>query len=495
MNITTRVCIIGAGISGLKTAHTLLTTPKTSFKSEDVVIVEAQDRVGGRIKTDTTSSKIGATYDLGAAWFHDALTNSVLRDSINNGSFQPETDGYFDDKATAYYAMEVEGKIDAENFKLEQIIDDIETFIEIHYSSLDTDDMLLKDVVSLYMDEQRRFLTSEQKQFCSRMMRYMELWYGIDHEKISGKYSVMSHQGRNLYNKKGYWSLVENLLGALDCKILTSKPVKTITRKSSKNDPYHTVKTTDGSMISAEYLVVTVPHSVLALEEMHDYGIQWVPRLPKPMYESFQSIHFGSLGKVVLEFDHVWWEISQDRIVVLANDLSKSDKSKNDLPSSDLSDTIPKPFDYPIYVVNYARIHPGKDSLVVLTQSPVTEFLEANPQLAWSYLRPMLQKLLHNVPTNLGPCSIPDPINTFVTDWTQNPYIRGSYCALHVGDDPIDEIVQLSGEHDVCGLGSTSTVRFAGEHTASDGAGCVHGAYDSGDRSAKWIINHSKQEL
>lgn len=480
MSSTYKVCVIGAGVSGLKAAHTLLNSQNSCLSPDDIVIVEAQDRIGGRIKTDTTLSKLGVSYDLGAAWFHDTLTNSVLRDSIINGLFDPRTDGYFDDKTTAHYAQEHKGKLDSDELKLVQVLEDIETFIEIHFASLDSEDMLLKDIVALYVESQKLYVTPEQKNYCSRMIRYMELWYGIDYTRISGKYLVMSHQGRNLYNKKGYGYLIDNLCKEIHCKIHTNFPVKVIHRKIDKIDTQHRIETADGMIITADYLIVTVPHSILSLDATHEQGLKWEPPLPKPMSEAFLSIHFGSLGKVILEFNSIWWDESQERILILANS-EKRDNSK--------SYFLPKPFEYPIYVVNYSRIVPGTSSLVVLTQSPVTEFLERNPGAAWNYMKPMLQTLL------LDDKTIPDPINVIVTDWLQNPYVRGSYCALFVNDDPIDEIVQLSGEHDLCGLGSESTIRFAGEHTVSDGAGCVHGAYDSGERAAKWILSNMKTKF
>jgi monoamine oxidase len=54
------VCILGAGISGLKTALTLTRAGYT------VCVVEARDRVGGR--TLTHAYKGGGTFDLGGQW-------------------------------------------------------------------------------------------------------------------------------------------------------------------------------------------------------------------------------------------------------------------------------------------------------------------------------------------------------------------------------------------------------------------------------------------
>lgn len=463
--ITTKVLVVGAGVSGLKAAHTLL--HGTDLAPSDVVVVEAQNRVGGRVYTDSSRSKLGLKYDFGAAWFHDALTNTVLYDSIADGTFNVEQDGYFDDKEMALYARENSGTIDVDELKLNRIVEDIERFIEIHYSSsLDVPDESLDDMVQKYIEKYGIFMTEKQKQYCARMLRYMELWYGIPLSKISGKHAVMNHQGRNLYNKKGYGFVVEKLRARLLCEVLLGQQVREIHRNVKNGPQNHSVVTVLGLTIHADYLVVTVPHSVLELDSDHPYGILWSPVLPRPLVESLQTMHFGALGKVILEFDHIWWDNTQDRMEVLADPVIILE--------------IPQLFQYPIYIVNYGRVHPGAASLVILIQSPVTEYLEANPDKAWDYMKPMLDKIKVQ--------AMPDPINVLVTDWTQNPYARGSYSSVYVNDDPSDQVIQLLGEHDFCGLGAASTIRFAGEHTISDGAGCVHGAYNSGTRAAQWIL-------
>lgn len=464
---TTKVCIVGAGVSGLQTARTLIHGSELS--SDDVIVLEAQNRVGGRILTDSSSSKLGLKYDLGAAWFHDALTNTVLHESIADGSFAVEEDGYFDDKDVAYYSSESHGLIDSTGLKLNRIVEDIERFIELYYSeSSDVPDVSLDEMVEKYVTKYGVFLTDTQKKYCGRILRYMELWYGIPLSKMSGKYAVMSHQGRNLYNKKGYGFVIDKLSSQINCPIFLGEQVREV-RRDVKNGPKnHTVVTAAGTVVHADYLVVTVPQSVLELSAEHEYGIKWSPVLPNALTESFRGMHFGALGKVILEFDNIWWDNTQDRIQVLADHMLVKESD------------VPQPFQYPIYIVNYGRVHQGAASLVILIQSPVTDYLEAQPHKAWEYMKPMLETIKVS--------EITEPINVLVTDWTQNPYIRGSYTSLYVGDDPSDLEIQLSGEHDLCGLGSGSTIRFAGEHTIGDGAGCVHGAYNSGTRAGEWIL-------
>jgi len=45
------IVIVGAGISGLQAAHTLLKHP--AAKSFDVTVLEASDRIGGRVHTES----------------------------------------------------------------------------------------------------------------------------------------------------------------------------------------------------------------------------------------------------------------------------------------------------------------------------------------------------------------------------------------------------------------------------------------------------------
>src|SRR5262249_19647610 len=60
--VTTDVCVIGAGMAGVTAARDL------ERGGYDVVVLEARDRVGGRIHTDT--EWCGAPVELGAEFIH-----------------------------------------------------------------------------------------------------------------------------------------------------------------------------------------------------------------------------------------------------------------------------------------------------------------------------------------------------------------------------------------------------------------------------------------
>jgi monoamine oxidase len=62
MSKKNKVLIIGAGISGLAAAKNL------NDSGYDVTILEAKDRIGGRLYTDRS---LGVPLEVGANWIHD----------------------------------------------------------------------------------------------------------------------------------------------------------------------------------------------------------------------------------------------------------------------------------------------------------------------------------------------------------------------------------------------------------------------------------------
>lgn len=460
------VCIIGAGISGIRTAHALIAG---GVPSQSIVVLEAQNRLGGRIHTDRARSKLGAAYDLGAAWFHDLLTNNVIDHLRETGAWQ-DADAVFDDGDPEYYAQEAEGPLDVAGLRLNRVVEEMERWIDIMFRDLlDAPDMSLAQAAQRYVATRSNMLTAPQKQYCARMVRALELWHGALHEVISARHAFLDYDGRHLFNRAGYDRLVLQL--AEGVRVELGEAVHLIERdKNATLAPHtnrrHVVHSTHRT-VSADYVVVAVPHSILALAPDHPHALRWDPPLPRAMADLFGALHFDALGKVILEFSAVWWP-DRDLFEVMA-----------DCPDGAAFLDEPAPFQYPISISNYAR-H-GVPALVVQVQSPVTEYLESAPARAWPFLKPMVCKI--------GRGNVPDPINVIVTDWTLNPYIRGSYNTVHVGDDPYDLLLHVSGENTSCGLGPL-TVRFAGDHTVGDGNGCVHGAFDSGARAAAWILDH-----
>ena len=73
-----KVIVIGAGISGLSAANLL------SKHGANVLVIEAKDYIGGRIKTDWS---LGAPFEFGAGWIHGPSNSNPIKNLADkNGS-------------------------------------------------------------------------------------------------------------------------------------------------------------------------------------------------------------------------------------------------------------------------------------------------------------------------------------------------------------------------------------------------------------------------
>ena len=80
------VIVIGAGISGLVAASTLVQ------KGANVIILEAKNYIGGRIRTDRS---LGTPFEYGAGWIHGPSKDNPIRnlaDSSNSSLFVTDDD-------------------------------------------------------------------------------------------------------------------------------------------------------------------------------------------------------------------------------------------------------------------------------------------------------------------------------------------------------------------------------------------------------------------
>lgn len=478
-----KIAIIGGGIAGLAAAEML------SKHGQDYALYEARERLGGRIKTN----RDGLTpYDMGASWAHDTLSNPLfdtVLDLIDKTGKDP-FNLYYDDQEPLYFGKREGPKFFSRN-KIAQVTKELEKFIELNYfEEIDKKDVTLREIITQYMEKQKRLLTKEQVLYAPQLARHLELWHGIGWDQMSSKFGLVDNVGRNCMFMNGYDELLKIIYSKLDTKRIFKEHIVTKIDRTKKP-----VKITfsNGHVVSADWVICTVPQSILQLQKDEVGGIEWFPQFPPRIKDSFSNMGWGKLGKVIFEFETPWWKHHDfDRFVALADPDSHFSKiweaveAKGPFPTFDGNDdtsVLPKPWDFPVLILNYYKTA-KVPALLCFTQGPLTEYLERNPVEAWSYMRPILSRLLENDldsdTKNKNLEDIPDPIKTIVSDWTVDPFSRGSYAACRPGDDPTDLVIQLEK-----GLGN---VRFAGEHTILDGAGAVHGAWMSGQRESNYIL-------
>ncbi|ODV61574.1 polyamine oxidase [Ascoidea rubescens DSM 1968] len=498
-SIKRSVVIIGAGIAGLQAASELYHNGV-----KDVIILEARNRIGGRLLTMNSSSLIDpstnkpVTYDLGATWFHDTLQNPLFDEYVIN---RKKIDIYYDDSFIKIFNSK--GEI-PDSWKLPQVKNEIEKFMELeNFNDIDYEDKSLFNSCIDYLYKQKSVLTKEQITYTPELLRYLELWHGLDWKRLSSKFAIISADGRNAYNLNGYQDIIQDIISDLPNDTIQTN---IIIKKIQKVDQNRKVRvlTNNNIEIIADYVIVTIPQSLLSLSETNETGaISFSPPLPPYIEKPLSRMHFGSLGKVIIEFnsiEDIFWDKETDRFLVIADpdpkikEFSKEVQSANEKKSNfvikpdyevedyDLyKNKIPKQWEYPINISNGYTIKKSP-FLLCITQSPLTEFLEAAPlDVVWEYLKPMIYVLAEKNPNITSIDKLPTPVQIRKTFWSQDPFARGSYAGCFAGDDPTDLIIGLTK-----GFGH---VRFAGEHTIMEGAGCVHGAWLSGKREANYILS------
>ncbi|SCU89242.1 LANO_0D04280g1_1 [Lachancea nothofagi CBS 11611] len=496
--IEKQVVVIGAGISGLKTASELY-----AKGCKSCVVLEARDRIGGRLYTAPGYNN--NKYDLGASWHHDTLVNGLFLEEV--GLPKEERAAFvFDDDAMIVFDKE-RGRVDQDpEMALEVLMEELLKFNQLQYfEDLDVKDVNYFETIVKYLYERRDLLTDEQIQYLPQVARFMESWHGIDWKTQSSKCLEIAHQGRNAF-VLNYDTIVKRVGSAIPQEwIKMETEVSEIDSEGKKV----VVTTKTGEKYACDYVVVTIPQSILAHSlkpEPRKGRIEFNPPLASGIQDAFKKTHYGSLGKVVFEFKDCCWSRKRSRVLSLGS--STPDITAKVRDADDLASLVEKlnldtqynfkngeSWDFPLFFVNLAK-HTDIPSLILLMADPLTAYIESLPdkEKLYEYFEPILTKVLQAldctepIVKDFDDKSTSDGIsspvlkNIMTTKWTLDEYALGAYSACEPGDDPMDLILSLTNNQ-------TSKIRFAGEHTIMDGAGCVYGAWGSGKREAAFIAD------
>lgn len=461
-----KVVIVGGGISGIKAAADLY---KSGIKS--TVILEAQPRLGGRLFTVESTQNKGTTYDYGASWFHDCLNNPLF-----DKAQQLENVKYYFDDGKSLYFNKFEGQI--EKWRFETVLEEMLTYFQwVYKQDPDKLDISVKQLAQEYVDKYRNVLTKEQIELSLSAVRmWSELWHGESWDLLSGKYTFADdgHLGRNAFVKNGYSRVFINELKELPRAYRDSaiKLNAQVTKIDYTNKKKILVYLKDGRTYSCDYIIVTIPQTILKITNAKDENyVQWVPELPPNIQKVLPDVHFGSLGKVVLEFDDCFWPRDVDRFYWLTSNTPSQDTISVDA------------WDYPTILINYQAVN-NVPSLVALTQNPLSKYIEnlqphEKQQRIWSIFKPLIAKICELK----GIQDIPEPHSIYHTPWNNESLFRGSYGTSLVGTQDPSSVIKAFVD------GYQDRIKFAGAETMDDTSnGCAHGGWFSGQREAKFIV-------
>lgn len=497
--------IIGAGISGLKSSIEL------TKNGVDNIIIEARDRLGGRLHTIKT--KTGIPMDLGASWFHDCLVNPLLKKTFDKGN----VDFYYDDGK--WDIVTKKHGVVSDNLKLRPVADEVNAYLKEICTKKYTPatDVSVREACYDYLKQKKFTLTKEQLEYAPQLVRYFELWIGSSWDLLSARcISEDAHYGRNAMVTNGYIKFYNDELEELfklkghsetsqlieNGNILLNKCVYKITfDDKAKRIHIYTRDRVSKTIeeFECEYLICSIPLSVLKLQDYAQEGaIQWQPSLPIDIRANLDRISFSSLGKVFLEFSDCFWPNKTDRFLCLAepdDTLTDAIENGTKITFSKNRDSSwykidprssPDPFKYSVLFMNLSRAA-KVPVLLALIAEPLTQYIESSSnEKVWQFFEPLVANIS-------GKKTIPAPISIHHTVWSSDPFSRGSYTGLTIGDDPdacVDSLIEAKDIFD-----GTGRVRFVGEGVTKEASGCVHGAWMSAKKEAGKIvskINRSK---
>ncbi|KAI8548906.1 hypothetical protein RHMOL_Rhmol07G0310300 [Rhododendron molle] len=282
---------------------------------------------------------------------------------------------------------------------------------------------------------------------CAALLKEVSLPYWNQDDVYGG------FGGAHCMIKGGYGTVVESLGEGL-CVHLNHvvSDISYSTKDCGGNDDQGnkvTVCTSNGGEFSGEAVLVTVPLGCLKAG-----AIKFSPPLPQWKELSIQRLGFGVLNKVFLEFSEVFWDDSVDYFGATA-------EQTNMRGQCFMFWNVKKTVGAPVLV-----------ALVVGKAAMDGQYMNSSDHVnnALTVLRELF-----------GVDAVSDPVASVVTDWGKDPFSFGAYSYVAMGSSGDD--------YDLLGRPVENCVFFAGEATCKEHPDTVGGAMISGLREAVRILD------
>lgn len=419
------IIVVGAGASGIATARELHDAGHT------VTILEARDRIGGRIWTDTRMANI--PLDLGASWIH-GIENNPVWGLVQEYTIPTQPTNYDDT-----FAYHVDGDVVSEDDLTlwDSLLEDLLTRADAILEEAE-DDMSLREVVNLALadmdidDDDRHALESI-------LMTGIENEYANSLDRLSAYYwdEADEFEGDDVLFPRGYIEVFQNLAEGLDIRL--NQIVTEI-----KYTPEGVTLITATERYFADKVVLTVPLGVFKRGT-----IAFSPPLPQAKLDAIERLDMGALNKVYLLFSEVFW--SEDtQFFTVADDRARFVDWVNFYPITGK----------PILMAFYS----GREQARLEGMSEADIIAEALD---------VLSNIFEGVHDLF--------FEGIATRWGQDPFAYGSYSSYAVGSSPDDR--QALSEP------LAGVLYFAGEATRTDHPATVHGAVMSGYDVADAILD------
>lgn len=423
--------VVGAGVSGLASARLL------ARAGQRVVVLEARDRIGGRLHTKRVDGRVT---DLGASWIH-GITDSPVHEltrafgmpdvEFTMGSFQPGG------RPVAYFGPDATRLGETETARF---IDDVHSFdAELSRTVAGSErGASYADVVEATLprmgwdsdraEQVREFLRHRTEEQYGVWIADLDA-HGLDDDETDGDEVVFP---------EGYDRLASGLAVGLDVRL--NAPVTRVTWAEDG-----VAVDSAAGRFAADRAVVTVPVGVLQSD-----AIAFDPPLPASVADPLAGLQMNRFEKVFLRFPERFWDAD---VYAIRRQGSAGDwwHSWYDLTA----------------------LH-GEPTLLTFAAGPCAAEVRD-----WSD-----EQIVASVVASLREIygdAVPDPEHAHLTRWQDDEWARGSYAYLRVGAEPAD--------HERLATPVGGVLHIAGEATWQEDPATITAALCSGHRAAERILD------
>ncbi|CAJ1067564.1 peroxisomal N(1)-acetyl-spermine/spermidine oxidase-like [Xyrichtys novacula] len=487
-----KIVIIGCGISGISAAHRLV---NAGF--QNVRILEATSRSGGRIKTAKLGSNIA---DIGASYIHgpseenplfclareygllDPEATSPENQAMDIDERPPWVPNFFSSSGQKLSTEEMSPALDLFN----ELMDDTSKFQNLREKPwLSVGHFLQSEAHKRATERWREKDKNTQEQLlcaisamlkgecCSSATHTME---NID---LVGFCMYKNLSGLDCTFPGGFEGLIKNLMVDLPAGLVTyNRPVRCVHWNNTENGVNTVaVECDDGERITADHVIVTVPLGYL---KKH-HSTLFSPPLPPHKLHSVHRLGFGTCNKIYVEFESRWWDADCEVIYLVWNDEGDIVDQVSDIKTSWIRKM--STFTVQKQPKGAATFKTSGHVLCGWIAGHEAEHMET---LTEQQLKQSLTALFR---TFTGDQSVM-PKRILRTQWFSDPWTCGSYCHPAIGCSAKDLENMMEPLPTRESQSQPLQVLFAGEATHPFFYSTVHGALITGWREADRLINH-----
>ncbi|KAL4809470.1 amine oxidase [Aspergillus unguis] len=445
----TKVAVLGAGVAGVTAAKSLSDTG-----IDDFLLVEYQDRIGGRMHdVGFGSGPDGEPYivEAGANWVQGTVTDDgpenpiyTLAKKYNIVTLLTDGDNttYFDETGPVDYSDAVQEFTEA----VEKVNADAGSLLQHNLQDRSfRAGLRLQGWDPAKNDSHRQ--TAEwwlfDGEYAYTPEQSSEIFTAVADNATFGYFS---EENKFVYDQRGFAALIRGeaaeFLADDDSRLRLNTQV---TGVNYSRDSV-TVRTNQGC-IEADYAIMTFSVGVLQKD-----AVDFEPELPEWKKTAIHSFELGTYTKIFMQFPEPFWDNAQYLIYA----------------DPDTRGYYPKfqPLDLP-------GVLEGSGLMVATVVNDQSYRVEAQ---SFEETQAEVMEVLRN----MYGADIPDPTDLWYKRWTQTPWAYGSYSHWPPS-------TSLQGHQNL--RANVGNLFFAGEATSQEFFGYLQGAYFEGKHVAEFVAD------